>query len=74
MTCGALHTAITEQYRCIAYSNRRKNIGVSVYYILQSQSNIGVSGVASRVIGRMGQCEECMHLQEIRYYRELDEK
>ena len=24
-----VHTAITEQYRCIAYSNRRKNIGVS---------------------------------------------
>ena len=26
-----------------------------MYYILQSQSIIGVSGVASRVIGRMGQ-------------------
>ena len=39
---------------------------VCVYYISHSQSNIpGVSGVASRVIGRMGQCEECMHLQEI---------
>ena len=36
-----------------------------MYYISQSQSNIRVSGVASRVIGRMGQCEECMHLQEI---------
>ena len=50
-----------------------------MYYILQSQSIIRVSGVASRVIGRMGQCEECMHLQEIskvKYYRELqgDEK
>ena len=38
---------------------------VCVYYISQLQSIIGVSGVASRVIGRMGQCEECMHLQEI---------
>ena len=38
---------------------------VCVYYISQSQSNIGASGVASRLIGRMRQCEECMHLQEI---------
>ena len=36
-----------------------------MYYISQSQSIIGVSGVASRVVGRMGQCKECMHLQEI---------
>ena len=35
-----------------------------MYYVSQSQSII-VSGVASRVIGRMGQCEEYMHLQEI---------
>ena len=38
---------------------------VCVYYVSQSQSNIEIGGVASRVIGRMGQCEECMHLQEI---------
>ena len=28
------------------------------------------------IIGRMGQCEECMHLQEIskiKYYRNLEE-
>ena len=24
MACGVLHTAITERYRCIAYSNHRK--------------------------------------------------
>ena len=35
-----------------------------VYYVPQSQSIIGVSGVSSRVIGRMGQCEECMHLSK----------
>ena len=34
-----------------------------MYYILQSQSIIGVSGVASRVIGRMGQCEDiCIYV------------
>ena len=66
MVCGVLHTAITEQYRCIAYSNHRINIGVSgglcVLYIAVAAQHR--SGVASRVIGRMGQCEECMYLQE----------
>ena len=51
---------------CIQQSQKSRSYWwFVVYYILQSQSIIGVSGVASRVIGRMGQCEECMHLQEI---------